>query len=182
MKGAGPGWGGVPPDVVVCSSGSLAHVYFTDEPDRATGEAIDARHPGLIVALAAHPGIGALLVRSATGHAWVAGPEGRLDLTAARLYGDDPLAGYGPRAAQDLWHLEQFSNAGDLILLGACDPVSGDVTGFEELVGSHGGLGGWQNEPFILCPKSLRLADPPVGAPALYVQLLTWQAELKARS
>ena len=62
------------------------------------------------------------------------------------------------------------------MLLGALDPVTGEVTGFEELIGSHGGLGGWQTEPFILVPDGLPPPDAPlVGAPALYHQLVAWQ-------
>ncbi len=171
-----------PPDVVVASSGNLAHVYFTSQPDRMTGEAIETLYPGLIDALARHPGIGALVVRSAAGHALVVGPHGRVDLTEGGPDEGDPLADYGPRAAEDLVRLEGFSTAGDLILLGAVDRVSGEVTGFEELVGSHGGLGGWQTEPFILCPADFTLADDlPVGAPAVYRQLIAWQAQLRAR-
>ncbi|HEY5435943.1 MAG TPA: hypothetical protein VIK13_11980, partial [Candidatus Limnocylindrales bacterium] len=69
-----------------------------------------------------------------------------------------------------------FATSGDLVLLGAVDPVTGEVTGFEELIGSHGGLGGWQTEPFLLVPAGLELADEPlVGAPALYHQLVAWQ-------
>jgi hypothetical protein len=34
-----------------------------------------------------------------------------------------------------------FSSSGDLILLGAVDRVTREVTGFEQLIGSHGGLG-----------------------------------------
>ena len=171
-----------PPDVVVASSGNLAHVYFTSQPDRMTGEAIETLYPGLIEALAGHPGIGALVVRSAAGHALVQGPYGRLDLTAGEIEGSDLLADYGPGAGENLVHLEGFPNAGDLILLGAVDRVSGEVTGFEELVGSHGGLGGWQTEPFILCPEGFTLADdPPVGAPAIYRQLIAWQAQLRSR-
>jgi hypothetical protein len=178
--GARHGPAAAPPDVVVASSGSLAHVYFTSEPDRMTDEAIEARYPGLIEALARHPGIGALLVRSAAGHALVLGPHGRLDLTAGQPDdGSDLLTDYGPRAAENLLHLEGFTNAGDLILLGAVDRVSGEVIGFEELVGSHGGLGGWQAAPFILCPAALKLAEEPlVGAPAVYRQLTAWRKQL----
>jgi uncharacterized membrane protein YvlD (DUF360 family) len=178
--GAGSGANVAPPDVVVASSGNLAHVYFTTEPGQMTGEALETRYPGLIDALAGHPGIGALLVRSAAGHALVLGAHGRVDLASGQPDGSDPLADYGPRAAEALLRVAGFPNAGDLILLGAIDRVTGEVTGFEELVGSHGGLGGWQTEPFILCPKSLKLADdPPVGAPALYRQLRAWQAQLR---
>ncbi len=169
-----------PPDVVVASSGNLAHVYFTSHPDRMPLEAIEARHPGLVEALARHPGIGAVIARSAAGHPIVFGANGRSDLSAVQPDGVDPLVDYGPRAADSVRRLEAFPNAGDLILLGAIDPVTGEVTGFEELVGSHGGLGGWQTEPFILCPATFTLVDdPPIGAPALYRQLVAWQALLR---
>jgi hypothetical protein len=110
----------------------------------------------------------------------VFGKHGRFDLNAAHLEGPDPLEDYGPRAAENLLHLDGLSNVGDLILLGAVDRVSEEVTGFEELIGSHGGLGGWQAEPFILCPEGLRLTEgPPVGAPAVYRQLKAWQKQLQ---
>jgi hypothetical protein len=168
-----------PPDVVVASSGNLAHVYFTSLPGRATEEAIEARYPGLIEGLALHPGIGLLLVRSAAGRAQVLARKGRLDLTAGGPDGDEILAGYASQAAENLLRLDGFATTGDLILLGAVDAASGEVTGFEELVGSHGGLGGWQTEPFILCPKSLKMADELlVGAPALYSQLTAWREQM----
>ena len=182
-RGAGSGSNSnvAPPDVVVASSGNLAHVYFTGRPGRMTDEAIETLYPGLIGSLAGHPGIGVLMVRSASGHALVLGSSGRLDLTSGQLDRIDPLTDYGPRAAENLTHLDGFSNVGDLILLGVVDRVSGEVCGFEELVGSHGGLGGWQTEPFILCPAEFELTDdPPVGAPAVYRQLIAWQAQLRA--
>ena len=169
-----------PPDVVVASSGNLAHVYFTREPGRMTSDAIEERHPGLTGALVRHPGIGAVIGRSADGRALLMSATGPVDLAAAEAAGIDRIADYGPRAAEAMQRLARFLTAGDLILLGSVDAVTGEVTGFEELVGSHGGLGGRQTEPFILCPKSLELADdPPVGAPALYRQLTAWQAQLQ---
>ena len=121
-----------------------------------------------------------MVARSAAGHPVVFGANGRSDLSAVQHDGVGPLVAYGPGAAESMRRLEGFPNAGDLILLGAVDPVTGEVTGFEELVGSHGGLGGWQTEPFILCPATLALADdPPIGAPALYRQLVAWQAQLQ---
>jgi uncharacterized membrane protein YvlD (DUF360 family) len=188
-----------PPDVVVASSGNLAHVYFTSRPGRMTDEQIEAQSPGLIEALGRHPGIGAVVVRSGDGHTQAVGPHGRLDLTIGTADpnrgkteplgtidaapGDDLLADYGRGAAGNLLRLAAFDNAGDLILLGAVDPVTGEVTGFEELIGSHGGLGGWQSQPFIMCPATLTLAeDPPVGAPAIYRQLVAWRSQLRAES
>jgi hypothetical protein len=146
-----------------------------------TREAIDAGYPGLIEALTRHPGIGTLVVRSAAGHVLAMGSRGTDDLTGGQHDGDDFLIEYGPRAVENLLHLESFENAGDLVLLGAVDRLTGEVTGFEELVGSHGGLGGWQDEPFILCPATLTMGDEPlVGAPAIYRQLTAWQAQLRA--
>ena len=180
FRGGAKGSAAAAPDVVVASSGNLAHVYFTSRPDRMTDMAIATRYPHLIEGLARHPGIGALMVRSESGSPLVFGPGGRLDLAIAHPESLAWLAPYGPRAAENLLHLDGFSDVGDLILLGAVDPVSEEVTGFEELIGSHGGLGGWQAEPFILCPEALRLTEgPPVGAPAVYRQLKAWQAQLQ---
>jgi uncharacterized membrane protein YvlD (DUF360 family) len=180
-RGGGKRGTATPPDVVVASSGNLAHVYFTSQPDRMTDATIEARYPHLIEALAVHPGIGALLVRSASGHALVVGPHGRLDLTASRLDASDLVENYGPRAVENLLHLDRFANAGDVILIGAVDLVSREVTGFEELIGSHGGLGGWQGDPFILCPATLHMTkDPLVGAPAVYRQLKAWQRQMQS--
>ena len=187
-RSAGPGRGPAapgsgpaetPPDVVVASSGNLAHVYVTGLAGRATEDTIEARYPGLIEGLRIHPGIGLLVVRSGAGHVLLLSGSGRLDLTAGFPDRDALLAGFGPGAAENLLRLEGFANAGDLILVGAVDAISGDVTGFEELVGSHGGLGGWQVEPFILCPKALKMAeDRPVDAPALYRQLTAWRDQM----
>ncbi len=52
---------------------------------------------------------------------------------------------------------------------------SGEVTSYEDLVGSHGGLGGRQVEPFILHPADLPIGDEPlVGAVAVNGVLRRW--------
>jgi hypothetical protein len=51
------------------------------------------------------------------------------------------------------------------------------VAAFENLVGSHGGLGGTQNEPFLLYPARLEPdgeLPPIVGAPEVYKIILRW--------
>ena len=56
----------------------------------------------------------------------------------------------------------------------------GEVAAFEELVGSHGGMGGPQTQPFLLHPAELRLAEEPlVGAPAVHHQLRAWAEQLR---
>jgi hypothetical protein len=90
----------------------------------------------------------------------------------------DPLGAYGTGARDAIRRLVTYETAGDLVLLGAIDPVTGEVTGFEELIGSHGGLGGWQTEPFILVPAGLAPpVGPHVGAPTLYHQHVAWQRD-----
>ena len=51
------------------------------------------------------------------------------------------------------------------------DPESDLVVSFEELVGSHGGLGGAQSEPFIAWPAGWAADRPLVGAPAVHEHL-----------
>lgn len=57
----------------------------------------------------------------------------------------------------------------------ACDATTGAVHAFEEQVGSHGGLGGDQNRPFLMYPYVL---EGPrgrlVGAEAVHAVLRGW--------
>jgi len=70
---------------------------------------------------------------------------------------------------------DAMDHAPDLLLLSQCDPELGEVAAFEELIGSHGGLGGQQTEPFILHPTEWELDEPvPIGAPAIYRNLRRW--------
>jgi hypothetical protein len=51
----------------------------------------------------------------------------------------------------------------------------GEVAASEELIGSHGGLGGPRNQPFILYPSEWQLDEPvPLGAPAIYRNIRRW--------
>ena len=66
-------------------------------------------------------------------------------------------------------------HAPDLLLLSQYDPELGEVAAFEELIGSHGGLGGPQTEPFILHPVEWTLDEEvPLGAPAIYRNIRRW--------
>ena len=163
------------PDLVVCASGNLGLVSFTVSDERLTLEAIEARYPGLVAGLRAQPGIGAILVRSERDGALVLGPAGTARLDGGPAEGIDPLPSLGPGAAECLRRLDGFGNVADLVVVGAFDERTGEVVGFEELIGSHGGLGGPQTEPFILYPSAWRLEhDPPVGAPGVHHELRRW--------
>jgi uncharacterized membrane protein YvlD (DUF360 family) len=161
--------------LVVCASGNLALVYLTDSPARLTLEEIEERHPRLVAGLVRHDGIGFVLVRSAKHGAVALGRVGANYLDEGRIEGDDPLEPFGPLAADDLRRLDGMPNVGDLVLNSSLDPDTNEVAAFEELVGSHGGLGGWQTDAFLLYPAAWGdIETPIVGAPAVYQQLIAW--------
>jgi uncharacterized membrane protein YvlD (DUF360 family) len=162
-------------DVIVGPSGNLANVYFTALPGRATLEEIDERHPGLVAGLAAHPGIGFVLVKTAALGSVAIGRAGVHYLADDRVEGEDPLEIFGPRTADHLRRIDAFAHVGDLLLNSSYDPELDEVAAFEELVGSHGGFGGPQTRPFVLAPATLPFDEEPlVGSPAVHRQLVRW--------
>ena len=172
---------GEPQGLVACASGNLVLLYLTFSEDRVEREAIDERYPGLIDGLLAHPGVGAVMTHSSAHGSVVLGRTGEHYLESGRVVGDDPLASYGPLAAPSLRRLDGFANAGDLIVIGPYDPDTGEVVSYEDLVGSHGGLGGRQSEPFLLHPVELPLAGAPlIGAPAVHAELRGWLEMLRS--
>ena len=165
-------------DVVVCASGNLGLIYLTAIPGRMTREAIDDRYPGLIGALVGHPGIGLLVLWSREGVVAI-GRAGTNLLDEDRVVGVDPIARYGPTAVDGLRRISGFEHSGDIIAFGSYDPTTDQVVSFEELVGSHGGLGGHQDDAFIAYPGDWALADEPlIGAPAIHRQLRRWLTDL----
>lgn len=165
-------------DVVVCASGNLGLVYFTSTPGRMTGEDIEARYPGLIESLVRHPGIGAIVVRSSSGVRAI-GIAGTNDVEQSTVVGLDPLAVYGPHAAEGIRRVAGFENSGDLIVIGSYDPRTNEVVSFEELIGSHGGLGGDQGQPFLAYPTEWHLDEEPIiGSPSVNRQLRRWLSSI----
>ena len=138
--------------IEVVAAGSLAHLYLTDVPGRASYEQIVDRYPRLVDGLAKHPHIGAVLLRTDLGELVVHGASGWRRVGTGEGDGDDPLAAYGPAAVGDLLQLDQRRHVGDLVVLGRFDPSDSSVAAFEELVGSHGGLGGGQTEAMLIHP------------------------------
>ena len=142
---------------------------------RATLEEIDERYPGLVPGLAAHPGVGFVLVRTAALGSVAIGRGGVHRLADDHVDGDDPLAPFGPRTAEHLRRLDGFTHVGDLLVNSSYDAELDEVAAFEELVGSHGGFGGPQTRPFVLAPATLAFDDEPlVGAPAVHRPLVRW--------
>ena len=169
-------------DVVVAASGNLANVYLATEPGRVTWERLDELHPGFVEALASHPGIGLVLVRSESEGPVVLGGRGLRDLDTGHVEGQDPLARFGDLALAHLRRLDGIANVGDLAVISMLDPETGEVAAFEELVGSHGGIGGAQTEAFLLYPAAFaEPAEPVVGAPAVHRVLVGWLEDLGLR-
>ena len=164
-----------PSTIAVVGSGNLGLVWFTGHDHRLTVEELEELHPGLVAAVAAHPGVGMLLVRSKADGAVVFGPKGTRYLDQDRVEGEDPTTLFGPHTIMSLKREDAMTHAPDLLLLSEYNPELGEVAAFEELIGSHGGLGGPQTEPFILHPVEWTLdEDVPLGAPAIYRNLRRW--------
>ena len=162
-------------DVVVLASGNFGLISFPKHPDRMMYEEIVERYPLLLPGLLNNQDIGFMMMRSATEGALVIGNAGIHYLDDGYYVGADPLAHYGERAADHLRRTDGFTNAPDILVMSACDPETGEVYAFEELVGSHGGLGGPQSRPFVFHPVELPYPDEPVvGAESLHQVLMSW--------
>ncbi len=162
------------PELVVAPSGNLALVYFPRMAGRATVEEIDRSWPGLVASLGRHPGIGLLMARSKAHGTVVVGARGSRYLDSGRVEGEDPVAPYGEHAITGLRRLAGMEHCGDLVLVSLYDAETDEVAAFEELIGSHGGIGGAQTEAFILHPADWTVDEPLVGAEAVYRQLRRW--------
>jgi hypothetical protein len=167
------------PELSVMASGCLGLVSFPRLPGRVSLERIEGLYPALVPALRDHPGIGFLLVRSELHGALAIGRDGVNHLDSERVEGEDPLAPFGPNAARHLRRTDSFPHCADLMVNSAFWPQFEEVAAFEELVGSHGGLGGSQSFPFVLHPRELRWPeDEVVGAESVHRIFRGWLAQL----
>jgi hypothetical protein len=155
--------------VVVLGSGNLGLLYRRD-PRRSTLEDLDEEWPALVPGLTAHPGIAFVGGIDRDGRCWAVGRAGRRDLDTGEVTGSDPLAGFGEHAPRMLRRALRMPEAPDLYVNSVQDPVTGDVAAFEDLVGSHGGLGGSQDQAVLLGPSDLMSGLPAriEGADALH--------------
>ena len=182
------GPGDAPAEITVVGSGNLGGVWFSQQPERLTLTDIEMLHPGLLAMLAAHPGIGFVVV--ATDHGPVAlGADGTHDLTTGEVVGEDPLALFGPDAVGDFIHVSSYPNAPDIYLNSLYDPVLDEVAAFEELVGCHGGLGGWQTRPLLVHPAEWTIDEDLLdergrlrGADTVHHQMVRWLERLGHRT
>jgi len=167
------------PELSVMASGCLGLISFPREPGRLSLERIEELYPQLIPALRDHPGIGFILVRSEREGALAIGGAGVHHLDTDRVEGGDPLAPFGPNAADHLRRTDGFAHCADLMINSTYWPEFGEVAAFEELVGSHGGMGGTQSFPFVLHPSELEWpGEEVVGAERVHRIFRGWLAGL----
>jgi putative membrane protein len=162
-------------DIVLCVSGSLAMLYFTNFSQRLYLENMNIHFPGLIEALLCHPGIGFIAVESIVNGPVVINAKGMYYLNQKDYEGINPLVMYEDNAASQLKKLFSYSNIGDLIIQSQYDKHSDQISAFENLLAHHGGIGGDQTQSFVMHPQKLPFTGQIDDATKMHFQLLEWQ-------
>lgn len=156
-------------EVIVLASGNLGLIYFTMWEHRLSYEEIKELFPDLIPGIVKHEGIGFIMVNSEELGPIVIGNEGVYYLDTDVIEGKNPLTNFGPNAAKHLLRTDSFKYVPDILVNSFYDPKRDEVAAFEELVGSHGGLGGDQSFPFMMYPSEWDLDNEQiVGAENLH--------------
>jgi uncharacterized membrane protein YvlD (DUF360 family) len=139
--------------VLVCPTGNLAHIYFTEHEEKLTFERLAELHPSLLEAFGEHPGIGLALMKKSRGELILLSNHGAMHLPDGRIEGVNPLLPYGDNETirDSLLQLGEYPDSGDVILFGAA-LADGAVVSFESQIGTHGGIGGEQTEAFLMHP------------------------------
>ena len=172
-----------PAEIVVLATGNSGLVYATESDEQATMEGIEEFYPGLLEGLVEHEGVGFIMVHSERHGPVVIGARGRNYLAEDRVEGENPLAGFGANAATHLQRTDTFRNAPDILVNSFYDSKTDEVAAFEELIGSHGGLGGNQTQPYLLYPAGWEIGrEEIVGVAALHRVLKGWVSEFASET
>ena len=155
-------------ELIVLGSGNLGLIYLTQWKQRLNYEEIVMLFPDLIPGLVKHPGIGFILVDSIENGGMVIGENGIYYLDSDEIVGENPLVDFGKNAAMHLKRENSFKNMPDILVNSFYDSEHDEVCAFEELIGSHGGLGGNQTKPFILYPSEWQDPGELVGSESIY--------------
>jgi hypothetical protein len=170
-------------EVIVLASGNLAMVYMTRWSHRLTYEEISEMFPEMIPGIVGNEYVGFVVVRSSQRGDMAIGKNGTYYLDSDEVEGENPLGGFGDNIAKHLKRNSSFKYTPDILVNSFYDSESDEVCAFEELVGSHGGVGGSQSEPFILYPSDWDVPDGEiVGAENIYRILKTNLANIKKGS
>ncbi|MCA9382497.1 phage holin family protein, partial [Candidatus Dojkabacteria bacterium] len=101
---------------------------------------------------------------------------GKRYLYSGKVEKKDPLWVYESKhLIESLKKYDKGPNAPDIMAISLYDKKTEEVAAFEELVGSHGGIGGPQSFPFILYPNKFEgPKEDIVGAENVYTVLKGW--------
>ena len=151
--------------VVVLGSGNLG--LSTCAAPSPTLEELDLALAALVPGLARHPGVGFVAGLDARARPWAVGEAGGQpgDRRGRRGRPAGPLRRHAPRV---LARAVRMAEAPDLYVNSVLDPDTHEVAAFEELVGAHGGLGGWQDQGCCWRPSRLAAEPDLVGADQLH--------------
>jgi uncharacterized membrane protein YvlD (DUF360 family) len=167
--------------IIVLASGNLGLIYLTEWKARMSYEQLNQELPRLIPGLINQEWIGFIMVHSEEHGPLVLGAHGKYYLGNDQIEGDNPLATFGSCAAAHLKRTYGFSYAPDILVNSSYDPELNEVAAFEELIGSHGGLGGNQSKPFVLYPSEWDLEkEEIIGAETLHEVLKSRLKDLGA--
>ena len=155
-------------ELIVLGSGNMGLIYLTQWSQRLNYEEIVMLFPDLIPGLVNHSGVGFILVNSLSNGGMVIGQNGIYYLDGDRIVGENPLEDFGKNAPKHLKRQNSFKNMPDILVNSFYDRKHDEVCAFEELIGSHGGLGGNQSKPFILYPSEWENPGDLIGAESIY--------------
>lgn len=155
-------------ELIVLGSGNMGLIYLTQWKQRLNYEEIVMFFPDLIPGIVKHPGIGFILVNSLSDGAMVIGQNGINYIDNERIVGENPLKDFGRNAAKHLKRQNTFNNMPDILVNSFYDSENDEVCAFEELIGSHGGLGGNQTKPFIIYPSKWENPGELIGSESVY--------------
>lgn len=168
-------------EVIVLASGNLAMIYLTQWSHRLTYEEINSLFPEFIPSIIKNKYVGFILVKSKYGDLAI-GKDGTYNLDTNEIKGKNPLEGFGNNTAKHLKRNSSFKHTPDILVNSFYDSENDEVCAFEELVGSHGGVGGSQSKPFILYPSDWNVQDKEIiGAESIYKLLKENLEKLKEK-
>ncbi|MES0360765.1 MAG: phage holin family protein [Anaerolineales bacterium] len=155
--------------LVALASGNLGLIYSTRLGERSPMEVIEKIYPGMLDGLASHDGIGFIMVHSEEHGPVAIGANGKYYINEDRVEGENPLVRFGPNVVAHLKRTDSFPDAPDILVNSFYDPDKKEGAAFEELIGFHGGLGGYQTQPFLMYPAEWDLkVEEIVGAEQVY--------------
>ncbi len=145
-------------EIVVTGSGNLGSIWLKRYSSRPSRQQIEMDYPGFIQQLLETEGIGIVLVADTEQGFVCVGQQGEVVLKTGKARGISPLNNYPGIDVADLYKVSSMENAPDIQVISDFNPATGEVYAFEELVGNHGGIGGWQTDAILLHPKKLKIS------------------------